>query len=124
MFKILSKSTFTLLLLITATVLFTGCVNESEPEETYTNLIWQDEFNYQGSVDADLWSFDIGTGEEIFGRPGWGNNELQYYTDHPENIIVEDGMLKITVREESFQGANYTSSKILTRGSFERKYGR
>lgn len=126
MFRILSNSTRTFLLLLTATVLFSGCVNDSESDEadTYTNLIWQDEFNYQGSVDLDLWSFDIGTGEEIFGQPGWGNNELQYYTDRPENIIVEDGMLKITAREEPFQGSNYTSSKILTRGSFERTYGR
>jgi beta-glucanase (GH16 family) len=125
MYRVLSKITFTFLLLISATVLFSGCVNDSEAdEETYTNLIWQDEFNYQGSVDTDLWSYDIGTGEEIFGQPGWGNNELQYYTDRPENIIVEDGMLKITARQESFQGSNYTSAKILTRGSFERTYGR
>jgi len=101
-----------------------GCGTENEPEDNaYTDIIWQDEFNYQGSVDTDLWSFDIGTGAEI-GLPGWGNNELQYYTDRPENIIVEDGMLKITAREESFQGSNYTSAKILTRGSFERTYGR
>lgn len=102
-----------------------GCATNNESEEArFEEIIWQDEFEVNGSVDSDLWSFDIGTGEEIFGQPGWGNNELQYYTDRQDNIIVEDGMLKITAREESFQGSRYTSAKILTRGKFERTYGR
>ena len=63
--------------------------------------------------------FDIGTGNN-----GWGNNELQYYTDRPENIVIEDGMLKITARRELFLGSSYTSARILTKGKFEQKYGR
>lgn len=106
-------------------VILTGCGTENEPEEEVTReIIWQDEFDVDGSVDSDLWIFDIGTGEEIFGQPGWGNNELQYYTDRSENIRVEDGMLQITAREESFEGSSYTSAKILTRGTFERTFGR
>lgn len=102
-----------------------GCATNNEPEDNaYTEIVWQDEFDTDGSIDSDSWGFDLGTGEEIFGRPGWGNNELQYYTDRPENIRVEDGMLLITARKESFGGSSYTSSKILTRNKFEKTYGR
>ena len=97
-----------------------GCENDEEQTvATFTNLIMQDEFNTNGAPDPTLWTFDIGTGVN-----GWGNNELQYYTDRPENVVVEDGMLKITAIQESFMGSNYTSARILTRGLFERTYGR
>jgi beta-glucanase (GH16 family) len=101
-----------------------GCDSNNEPEETYTNIVWQDEFEQDGSPDPELWSYDIGTGEEIFGQPGWGNNEQQYYTDRSDNIKIEDGMLQITARRESFESSSYTSAKILTRGLFETTYGR
>lgn len=104
--------------------LMMGCDNNNEPEQTYTTVVWQDEFDQNGSPDDDNWVYDIGTGVEIFGQPGWGNNELQYYTDRPENIVVEDGMLRITARQESFEGSSYTSSRILTQTKFERTYGR
>lgn len=110
--------------LVTAAPIITGCSSNNEPEDSYTNIVWQDEFDQDGSVDDELWSFDIGTGVEIFGQPGWGNNELQYYTDRTENIEVKDGMLHITARSESYEGSNYTSAKILTRGKFETTFGR
>ncbi|MDR9417380.1 family 16 glycosylhydrolase [Gracilimonas sp.] len=112
------------LALFMVTLLFVNCDSNNEPEDTYTNIVWQDEFEDEGNPDPEKWSFDIGTGEEIFGQPGWGNNELQYYTDRPENISVEDGMLNITAKSESFDGSNYTSAKILTRDKFESIYGR
>ena len=114
-----SLSVLALLLFI-----YSGCSSNNEPEDSYTNIVWQDEFDQDGSVDDELWSFDIGTGVEIFGQPGWGNNELQYYTDRTENIEVKDGMLHITARSESYEGSNYTSAKILTRGKFETTFGR
>jgi beta-glucanase (GH16 family) len=82
-------------------------------------LVWQDEFNVDGAPDNTLWSYDIGTGNN-----GWGNNELQYYTSRPENIVVENGMLKITAKRELYLGSGYTSAKIVTKGIFEKKYGR
>ncbi|WP_020403147.1 glycoside hydrolase family 16 protein [Gracilimonas tropica] len=103
--------------------IITGC-ESNEPEETYTEIVWQDEFDADGSVNSENWTFDIGTGEEIFGQPGWGNNELQYYTDRPENVEIRDGMLEITARNESFQNSNYTSARILTRDLFQTTYGR
>lgn len=97
--------------------------SEPEPEYTFTNLVWSDEFNTNGSIDQSKWIFDIGNGAEV-GLPGWGNNELQYYTDRTENIKVENGMLEITARAESYEGFAYTSAKILTRGILEQTFGR
>ena len=51
-------------------------------------LIWSDEFNNNGAPNSSKWSYDIGSG-------GWGNGESQYYTDRSENVIIEDGLLKI-----------------------------
>jgi beta-glucanase (GH16 family) len=79
----------------------------------------QDEFDVAGVPNSDIWGFDIGKGTD-----GWGNKELQYYTDRSDNVIVEDGMLKITAVSESYQGAPYTSARLKTQGKFEQKYGR
>ncbi len=99
-----------------------ACTEEGEgPQRTY-NLVWQDEFNGQaGSLpDPANWTFDIGTGQN-----GWGNNELQYYTDRPENISLDGfGNLVITAREETFEGRPFTSARIKTQGLLERAYGR
>lgn len=111
-------------LLSIAIILSLGCGDQNDVDDSYTTLIWEDNFDVDGSPDPELWSYDIGTGVEIFGQPGWGNNEQQYYTDRPENIKVEGGMLHMTARKEFFEGSNYTSAKILTRGIFERTYGR
>ena len=82
-------------------------------------LIWQDEFDVDGSPAADKWSYDIGTGSG-----GWGNGELQYYTSLPENVKVENGNLLITARNESYGGSNYTSGRIKTENKFSFQYGR
>jgi len=53
---------------------------------------------------------------------GWGNNELQYYTDAPNNVRIKNGKLIIETRKESFRGSDYTSARIKTKNSW--KYGR
>lgn len=78
-------------------------------------LVWNDEF--EGSSLSSDWTFDIGTGNW-----GWGNNELQYYTN--QNIQLIDGSLKITVKSEIFNSQNYTSTRIKTQGLKSWKYGR
>lgn len=75
-------------------------------------LVWSDEFT--DSLSSD-WAYDIG-------GHGWGNNELQYYTN--SNTTVSDGTLKITVKKELFGTNQYTSSRIKTQGSQAWKYGR
>ncbi len=121
---ITAKTIFVSLLLV-ATSLLWGCSNPSDSDDdgTFTNLIFEDNFDVDGSVNPDFWSFDIGTGVEQ-GIPGWGNQELQYYTDRPENIKVQDGMLHIIADRENFSGSEFTSAKILTRDKFETTFGR
>lgn len=107
-------------LLIATLTLFLGCsTDEKQVVITKTNLVMSEEFNTDGTPDSNLWSFNIGTGNN-----GWGNNELQYYTNRAENIKVENGMLKITARREQYLGSSYTSARITTKGKFEQKYGR
>ncbi len=101
-------------------VLLMACsVDEKQKIITKTRLVMQEEFDVNGAPDPNFWSYEIGRGNN-----GWGNNELQYYTDRPENVVVENGMLKITARQELFLGASYTSARIITKGKLEQKYGR
>jgi len=79
-------------------------------------LVWEEDFNGT-SLSLDHWTYEIGTGDN-----GWGNNELQYYRE--ENTAVQDGMLTITAKKESFNDRNYTSSRLITKGKKEFKYGR
>ncbi|MBB4800293.1 beta-glucanase (GH16 family) [Flavobacterium nitrogenifigens] len=81
-------------------------------------VIWSDEFNVDGAPDASKWGYDLGNGN------GWGNNELQYYTNRSENVKIEGGLLKITAIKENYQGSQYTSTRMLTKGKFSFKYGR
>ncbi|MFD0862897.1 family 16 glycosylhydrolase [Sungkyunkwania multivorans] len=99
-----------------------GCeTDESQTVTTFNTLIMADEFDTEGAPNPSLWNYDIGRGPN---NDGWGNQELQYYTDRPENIRVQNGFLLITAKEESFEGSNYTSARILTKGLFEQQYGR
>lgn len=90
--------------------------------EANLRLVFEDEFNGESgqSINTDIWNFDIGNGEN-----GWGNQESQYYTDRPENISLDgQGNMVITAIRESFQGFNFTSSRINTRGNFDQQFGR
>lgn len=101
---------------------FIGCeVDETQTVTTLTNVVLSEEFDTDGAPNPDVWGFDIGRGPN---GDGWGNQELQYYTDRPTNVAIENGNLKITVRQESFQGAGYTSARLLTKNRFEQAYGR
>jgi len=82
-----------------------------------STLIWSDEFN-GNSLDGSKWTCEIGNGSS-----GWGNNELQYYTNRGENVSVHDGALHITARRESYNGFNYTSARLKTQDKFYFKYG-
>ena len=78
-------------------------------------LVWRDEFN-GGPIDQEKWGYDIGGG-------GWGNNEFEYYTSRWENAYISRGFLHIKALKESYQGKDYTSTRLLTRGNFEFQYG-
>jgi len=101
-----------------------GCTtDETQTVTTLTNEVFSQEFDGIGSLDSSIWNFDVGNGTEQ-GIPGWGNNELQYYTDRPENVRINNGMLEITAIQENYEGAQFTSARIQTKGKFQQQYGR
>ena len=85
-------------------------------------LVWSDEFSVNGTPDTTKWNYDIGNG--CPNLCGWGNGEKQYYTNRSDNVIVEDGILKITAKKETYQGFEYTSAKMLTKGKYQFTYGK
>ena len=87
--------------------------------DTAKKLVWSDEFNTGGHPDTTKWNYNIGNGEG-----GWGNNELEYYTNSDSNARIENGNLVIEARKESLGGRNYTSARMLTQGKFDWTYGR
>jgi beta-glucanase (GH16 family) len=82
-------------------------------------LVWSDEFN-AASINQSDWNFETGDGCP---NCGWGNNELQYYTNG-DNLSLQSGKLIIEARQESLGGKNYTSSRITTKNKKFFKFGR
>jgi beta-glucanase (GH16 family) len=87
-------------------------------------LVWSDEFNASdGSLpDAGKWTFATGGN-------GWGNHELEYYTERAANAHQQNGNLVITAARESFTGSDgvtreFTSARLKTSGKFSQTYGR
>ena len=79
-------------------------------------LVWSDEFD-GNQLDESVWSYNTGGN-------GWGNNEKQYYTDRPEKIRVQNGMLEIEARKEQYQNNEYTSARIMSKGKKTFTYGK
>lgn len=97
------------------------------PDDEEMKLVWSDEF--EGDfIDLEKWSFDTADGCQLGPNLcGWGNNELQYYTDRPENARVEDGKLIITAKREIpfYLGEHqYTSARMVTKDKGDWTYGR
>ena len=81
-------------------------------------LVWSDEFNKDGMPDTTKWGYDVGGN-------GWGNNELEYYTNaRQENARVTGGNLVIEARRESLGGRNYTSARLLSKNKAQWTYGK
>lgn len=79
--------------------------------------VWADEFSTDGLPDPTKWGYDIG-------GSGWGNNELQYYTNSTNNASVANGILSITSRKEFRDGKNYTSARLVTKNKGDFLNGR
>ena len=81
-------------------------------------LEWADEFDYTGAPNPEFWTHETGGG-------GWGNDEVQIYTDSLENSRVENGNLVIEVHQEAGSRVpSYTSARLITREKVQWKYGR
>ena len=103
-----------------------GCQKENTQKLDQRNwqLTWSDDFDGPAgaSPDAAKWIFDIGVGPN---NDGWGNSELEYYTDRPANASLDgNGNLLITAISELYAGSAFTSARIKTSGIFDQTYGR
>ncbi|MBC8060482.1 MAG: family 16 glycosylhydrolase [Clostridiaceae bacterium] len=89
-------------------------------------LAWSDEFNgaVGTGVDTSKWVYETGGG-------GWGNGELENYTNRTENVYMEQDpansnnrFLTIKAIKENYGGSEYTSGRIKTNGKFDFTYGK
>ena len=97
----------------------------SQQPHSYENysLIWLEDFD-DVSLNQSNWNFMYGDGQN-YGVPGWGNNELQSYTDSNENIYLNDGCLFIIpTYNASSDGTGYESARINSQNKRKFKYGR
>lgn len=86
--------------------------------DAQAKLVWSDEFNYNGLPDSTKWSYDVGGN-------GWGNKELEYYTNaDTNNAVVRNGYLCITARQQKMGNNSYTSARLVTKGKGDWLYGR
>lgn len=77
-------------------------------------LVWADEFDYSGAPSSLNWGYDIGGN-------GWGNNEVQTYTNSTNNSWAADSILNIKAIKS---GGAWTSARLVTRQKFDFLYGR
>jgi beta-glucanase (GH16 family) len=93
-----------------------GCMADLEP----WRLVFEDDFDGpEGSApDPDVWTYDVG-------GDGWGNEQLEFNTDRPENVDLDgNGFLRIRARREAYEGNTWTSGRIKTEGLQQFEYGR
>lgn len=110
-----------MILTLLALIAMAGCERDDHQklEQRNWQLVWSDEFEGAAGQlpDGSKWTFDIGTGQN-----GWGNQELQQYTNRPENVSLDgNGNLVITAIRD---GYNFTSARVKTQGLFSQQYGR
>lgn len=124
-------------ILLLSSMLFTGCGTQAPsltPLETATpqpatatptpdpaswNLVWSDEFDQPDGTAPDpaKWNYQQG-------GSGWGNGELEYYTDSLDNSYIENGMLVIKAINEYELGRDYTSARLTTQFKGDWTFGR
>lgn len=78
---------------------------------------WQDEFEYSGKPDPAKWGYDLG-------GDGWGNNELQFYTDSEDNAYARDGILHVVAKKQAKGNRAYTSARVISKDKGDFLYGR
>jgi beta-glucanase (GH16 family) len=80
------------------------------------SLVWSDEFD-SSAINTTNWTYDTGGG-------GWGNSELENYTNRPENASAANGALMIMAKKESYGGNSYTSARLKSQNLRAFTYGR
>lgn len=89
-------------------------VEEKEKKDKFKKLIWDEEFNYEGELNKKKWKFELGDS-------GWGNKELQKYTNNLENAYVKNGVLNIVALKD--EKNKITSARVVTKGLKNFTYG-
>ena len=79
-------------------------------------LVWSDEFT-GNTINTATWNFETGGN-------GWGNHELENYSNRPQNSFQSNGKLIIEARSEQYNGNNYSSARMTTQGKKTFTYGR
>lgn len=116
------KNSHKTIMMATVVAFIAGCKVDpvqTLPERNF-KLVWSDEFEGDSGVapNAQSWTYDLGTGQN-----GWGNNELQTYTNNPQNVSLDGkGNLRITAIKNA--NGSYTSARIKTEGLFSQQFGR
>jgi len=94
----------------------------NEIDIIYTDLVWADEFDTNGAIDAAKWHHQT----QLPQGGSWYNGEVQHYTNRIENSSVNNGFLDITAIKENFtdqgQTKQYTSARLNSKFAFT--YGR
>ena len=114
-----------LVLLISLLTIQCNSQNNNKPQKITSDewrLVWQDEFENEGVPNPNNWVYDLGSG--CPNLCGWGNSELQFYTDDPKNVNVKDGVLSITALRDTIEGRYFSSARIKTKYKFDFKYGK
>lgn len=88
----------------------------ADPTDGKWQLQWSDEFD-GNSLNTNTWTYEQGAG-------GWGNGEVQYYTNRTQNVFVQDGLLNIRAQRENYNGSQFTSGRIITKNKKTFKYGK
>jgi len=124
----LTHSRFVLAVVVLVIPFLCGCCIACDPKKAQPRarwtLVWSDEFSTPdgSSPDVTKWTYDLG-------GKGWGNGELESYTNRKENAHIEKGNLVVTTQKEAYTGADgvtreYTSARLKTEGLFAQAYGR
>jgi beta-glucanase (GH16 family) len=113
-----------ILILLPLKLLFSGFAvsQEKNPDSARPGyqLVWRDEFDYNGLPDAKKWSYDTNGNSS-----GWGNNEAQFYTrERIQNAEVKGGFLSINAIREDIEGKKYSSARLITKSKGDWLYGR
>ncbi|MEM9819768.1 MAG: family 16 glycosylhydrolase [Bacteroidota bacterium] len=88
----------------------------------FDDLVWSDEFDGSGAIDSDKWFHQT----QLPAGGSWFNNEIQHYTNRTDNAFVENGVLKIVAKRETFtdqgQTKDFTSARLNSKFAFQ--YGK
>ncbi len=123
MLRVLNKTKYLLIMILLVVLFlcsttFIVCAKDLKPTDKGWKLQWSDEFNGK-KLNEKNWTYDLGTGFS-----GWGNNELETYTDKKENVRLKNGKLVIHAMKQKYGFSDYTSGRIKTMYKKSFKYGK